>query len=768
MSRGSLALRGTGLALLLFGGLSPRPASGESGPVLGQPAAAGAAWSPSPVASPGRVAVPVPAAVPEAAGAAAAAGSGPAAADSRPAPAPVPGSEAPAAPTAGPAFRSLVHAARPSPAGEQLLEADELRARPATHLGEVLLGEPGVGAVKRSASSTEPVLRGLGGERVRTQVGVLPLAGACPSGMDPAVTYVPVGAAGQVRLVRGPGLVEHGGGGPGGRIVVEPFAPRARPTAREVGGNFGVLHDSLRGLWNGSLDLAATLPGLELQGGLQGVHGGDYRSPGGIEVPADQALLHGSLGVRVWPTSTQQAWLQLAATRERDSEFPALPMDLDSSDARLLLGGWRLQQDTGLLRTLEAQVGGFTVDHVMSNRHKSNRAGLEAEAVTESRSTAARLLVGLQPTAGLVVDAGLDLTRLEWDAVRTRRLPASDQTFVDHLWPRASQTDLGLFAQLGRPLGEWLRLELGLRGDLVASQAPAASDPSLGGRTLREHWQALYGPAAVPVGRRELLGGGTLQLAAGSPEQVAGHLLLGLTSRAAGIGERYYGFAPSPGGYQIGNPTLDPERAWRAEAGLKLRRTALQVAGTAHLSRVQDFILPTVIEQRDVSGDGLADVVRGFVDTEALLGGVELDLRLQPRPWLTLPLTASWVRGQDVDAERPLPLIPPAEVRGAVRLQTRGPAAAWLELGARAAAAQTRVDERLPEDATSAFFTLRAELGGSLGNWLTLGAAVENLLDADYHEHLTREALLASGNLLAGDEIPSPGRSLVVWLRARR
>ena len=72
-----------------------------------------------------------------------------------------------------------------------------------TNVGEVLTETPGVSAVRRGASATEPVIRGLGWERVTTQVDGLPLYGACPARMDPPMTYVRSYTPEEIRIVNG-------------------------------------------------------------------------------------------------------------------------------------------------------------------------------------------------------------------------------------------------------------------------------------------------------------------------------------------------------------------------------------------------------------------------------------------------------------------------------------------------------------------------------------------------------------------------------------
>jgi len=88
--------------------------------------------------------------------------------------------------------------------------------------------------------------------------------------------------------------------------------------------------------------------------------------------------------------------------------------------------------------------------------------------------------------------------------------------------------------------------------------------------------------------------------------------------------------------------------------------------------------------------------------------------------------------------------------------------AGWLELGGRFVAEQDRVDERFPEDRTPghAVFHLRAGLG--VGENVRLELGVENLLDREYHDHLTPPVVVGAGDLEPGDDVPAPGRTFLL------
>ena len=74
---------------------------------------------------------------------------------------------------------------RPVEVETKTVDRESLESGRYDNVGEILAEMPGVSALKRSASGTEPVIRGLGWERVSTQIGSLPLYGACPARMDP-------------------------------------------------------------------------------------------------------------------------------------------------------------------------------------------------------------------------------------------------------------------------------------------------------------------------------------------------------------------------------------------------------------------------------------------------------------------------------------------------------------------------------------------------------------------------------------------------------
>lgn len=664
----------------------------------------------------------------------------------------------------GAKYESIVRGARAAP-GTLVLDPATLAAASAVNLGEALLELPGVNAVRRSASAVEPVIRGLGKERVRTQVGVVPVLGACPSGMDPPVTYFTPGHGKRVLLVQGLPSAALGPGGIGGRIMLDPSADLAGLDGSGPHAHVAGAFDSARLGYRLSGAAIDNWRWASLRLAADGYRYGNYTAPGGTLVPARQSGVGASVGAAVRPLPGHLFWHNVDYVHEGEADYPALPMDTDRGDLWIYAGGYRIDRLGGVLRRFDAQGGYSTTDHLMSNRRRSTWTTMEAETPSTSETAAGALRLDLRPRPRVQVLVGVDAFQLWQNATRTRHLIANDRVFVDRLWPDAAQLDIGAFVELGLALTRDIHLRLGLRGDLSRSTTARADEPSLEGRTVRENWVHYYGSDAAHANRLDFLGGANLLVEWMHSERLSLWLGGGVGMRAAGISERYYAFASAPGGFQVGNPTLAPETKVSAEVGLRLRFKWMDALLAGFNYWFADYVLLTRLERRDVDGDGVPDLVRGLRNVEANLTGFELTIELRPFRYLFLPLRVSYVAGWNLAGDRPLPEIPPCSGAAGLGFRADGSTPFWILALIRFAAPQRRVDAEFPENPSPNWWTLNARAGFDAA-WLRVELSVLNILDRRYHEHLTREAVASVGGLKPGDEIPAPGRSFFLSMRA--
>lgn len=676
-----------------------------------------------------------------------------------------PDEEKPRAIVVGPTEQVVVIGDLPS-SDSATLDRSVVASGRSPNLGLAVRSIPGVEGVRRGPNAAEPVIRGLGWERVRTVIDGIPLHGACPARMDPPASTISSGLVQRVDVIKGLAPVSLGPPGTAGRISIATDYDRGATAGRELQGWFGATHDTARRGLAAEIGAQGGTRRVDLRAGLESLRHGDYESAEGIEVPGGQAELGGFLSLGFRPSATRRWTVGVIAKDGEDIDFPALPMNAEVLDDRIFRVGYCHTPRSGRIAKISARIGAAAVDHRMSNRGKPNRPLLEAETDSSADTLSARLAVRLALSPRLRLEIGGDHVSLDRDALRERHLVASGMTSLDHIWPDVGQTDTGLFAELRAKMERGLALRAGLRVDRVRSEALAADDPSLQGMTVREQWVAFYGPGAGTPNRDETLVSGNLQLERNGSGATSWFAGVGLATRAASVTERFFAFAPAPGGYLVGNPALDAEAKREVVLGGRLRRAAVRGALSVFLNDFDDYIHRYTAAMIDVNGDAIIDRVRGFENVDARLYGGELSLVLALSDRWSVPLSLCWVHAGHGGDDRPLPEIPPLEATLAARARLPGRFEGWVEVGGRFVDRQHRVDFEFPEDETPGFgvFHLRARSQATRSFAVEIG--VENLFDTDYHEHLTREALLAVGGLEAGGEIPQSGRSAYVTTRA--
>jgi len=133
----------------------------------------------------------------------------------------------------------------------------DLESRMKSTIGETLAEQPGVSTTSFGPGASRPLIRGLGGDRVRILQGGVGMADASNVSPDHAVSFDPLSAE-QIEVVRGPATLLYGSTAIGGVVnVVDGRIPETR-AGHSVGG---------------VLDLAGGTNANEKQGGAS-LHGG--------------------------------------------------------------------------------------------------------------------------------------------------------------------------------------------------------------------------------------------------------------------------------------------------------------------------------------------------------------------------------------------------------------------------------------------------------------------------------------------------------------
>jgi iron complex outermembrane receptor protein len=117
--------------------------------------------------------------------------------------------------TASPYGRNQADLAQPT----SVLAGRELNLRQAPTLGELLAGQPGVSSTYFGPGASRPVIRGLGGDRLRVLENGLGALDASATSPDHAVSLDPL-LIERVEVVRGPSALLYGGNAVGGVVNV--------------------------------------------------------------------------------------------------------------------------------------------------------------------------------------------------------------------------------------------------------------------------------------------------------------------------------------------------------------------------------------------------------------------------------------------------------------------------------------------------------------------------------------------------------------------
>ncbi|RMF84659.1 MAG: TonB-dependent receptor, partial [Nitrospirae bacterium] len=636
---------------------------------------------------------------------------------------------------------------------------EALLETPAPGTGTLLSTLPGVSAVKRGGCGLDPVVRGLKEDRVNVLVDGTRLYGACPSRMDPPTMYVAPWSLESIEVVKGPYSVTLGPGGLGGTVLLKTHTLSGHEgpeRAASVGydtARHGTRVEASAAAGHGPWDFAATA-GSQVSG--------DYNAGDGTTVPADFRALDASLDLG-YAAPLGRLGLSLAGHRDAHVDYPALPMEARVAGSYRYALALDRDHRPGRLAGYHAKLYWNRVLHTMDNFDRPAAAKMRMETRSDSNTAGGRVEFDLALGATTLALGG-DGYRLSRDANRRMVMAMSGMGRRLKLWPDTVATDAGLFAEVSRPLGGRFTLRAGVRLDTAHTEARAGDGASgLPGQTVRDAFVTVYGPGAADLARTDLEPGGNLRLG----YRVAGWELYAAAGTAARIPdatERYAVFGPAPGGWRVGNPTLDPERSYEVDLGAKGTAGPLSLDLDLFANRVEDYVLVSLLAGVPTP-DGAP--LKGFHNLDhALLWGGEASLAYALTDTWQVSGRVGYTEGVNGETHGPLPEIAP--LAGRVEVRYDDPEGRfWAAAGSDWAAPQSRADAAFGEDDTPGYAVFDAGFGWRVRPGLKLTCRVENLFDRTYHRHLTREALAPVGDLAPGDEVPEPGVAALVTLAAR-
>ena len=594
-----------------------------------------------------------------------------------------------------------------------VLSGQELTKQLESSIGSTLQNQPGVAMRSMGgAGPSRPIVRGLDGDRVLILQDGQRIGDVSSQSADHGVPVNPA-AAQRIEVVRGPATMLYGANAIGGLVNIITDDIATQPVMGATG-NATFDAGSSATEAGGAADIHVGNGTFAAHFGGGGRHTGDYETPDG-EIPNSQ-LRSGFASVGGGWTGTQGYF---GANYGYDDTKYGIPF-VESGNIQLtprrhaitVRGG--TQNGQGAIDTFRASLA------VRRYKHEE-LDGTEVGTAFKNDTNELEVMASHRAVGRLKGSAGL------WALDRT-----FDASGEEALSPRVDQRGFAAFIY---EEVTWPHFTF-----------------QAGGRVDNTR----YGP--LDENERKFTNGsgsvGFLVRPAAADDRLTLAVSLARASRTPALEELFFlGVHPGNFAIEVGNPELDPERAFGFDVSLRARGPRASAEVTYFRNSISNYIFrnPLTLEQFEAREDVLLGRFPNrefeiaeeeleefqlieFIGADSLLQGIEAHADFVAGDF-GLELGADYVRGQLRDSNDPLPRIPPFRVRIAPRYQRNA-----LQVGGEVAvvAKQDRVfGAEEPTDGYNLLKLFASYTFGTARAANTITFRVDNVTNELYRNHLS-------------------------------
>jgi len=176
--------------------------------------------------------------------------------------------------------------------GNSLIGLDELEQRMATTIGETLAGIPGISSSFFGAGASRPIIRGLGGDRIRILINGIGSIDASSTSPDHSVAADPLTAE-RIEILRGASTLSYGSNAVGGVInIIDGRIPSVIP-ADTLSGRARLGFGSVADDYSGAASFTAKIAGTNDKALILHLDG-YFRNSGNFDIPgyAESTVYH--------------------------------------------------------------------------------------------------------------------------------------------------------------------------------------------------------------------------------------------------------------------------------------------------------------------------------------------------------------------------------------------------------------------------------------------------------------------------------------------
>ncbi len=646
--------------------------------------------------------------------------------------------------------------------GEQSVSADRIiindNNRSKEDVGKILKESPNINIIKRGNYATDPVIRGFKADQLQLlSNGFMQTNPACPNRMDAPSSHINMEDLERIEIIKGPYSVRYGMN-TGGIVNFVSATPKSSDKFT-VGGNIGLFYHTNGESKDGQANIKISDKKyfLKLYGGMKDF--GNYKSGDGTEILS--SFQHNDFGAQAaWFLNPHhQLILDWKQSYARDVLFAALPMDGDYDDSKTGAIRYIYKNSTQKINRIELKAYGNWIDHQMSNSRRPNTWIVNAVSKLQSQTYGARGELNYQISKNHSLLAGVDYKMIGKQGNRERevffnpctQMPVDPaKNFVDKIWQDSKQSNLGVFVESKWRIAEKWNWNAGLRVDMVSSDI---ADPAA-------DFKALY-PDLGKTNDVAFMANSRLKYF--FEEDISVEWSIGYGQRAPELIERYLNhLTVGMDAYEyVGNPNLEMEQNFQNDLRLSVQKQKFELEAAVFYSILNNYIqanLDTTLSRKFTPCMEPKNAKRYENVEDALMYGFEF--LVSYNIWKGLSIYGNWAYtlGENKTMDEPLAEIPPMEINAGLKYM----ADRWnVQFNSRFVMEQDRVSVSFNETASDAFQVFDFSAYYNIWEGLSLSLNVENILDENYVEHLSR----AYKNQIPGNTIYlEPGRNFIIGL----
>lgn len=616
---------------------------------------------------------------------------------------------------------------------------------------------PGFGIQKRGAYASEPVFRSFKYEQLNVQYdGGMKILHACPNRMDPITTHVIPEEIEKIELVKGPFTVRFGQNFGG---IINLVTKSVSNKQNGFSGNIETGYETNGNNFTtrGSFLYKKDKFDITLNGSYRDY--GDYTDGEGTEVPSSFKTTDYSVRVGYNPTDNQRVKFTWRQSFGRDIDHAGLMMDSPWDDSYLAGLDYKITELSPMISSLMFKGFYSYVDHLMTNEDRPSFKATDAASNVFATTYGGKAEVTITPSDKLNIFTGLDANLIARDGDRIRIIKIMNgnplpepMTKVDKIWQDSELNDIGVFAEGKYKVSDRSVLTAGLRSDFISA---AINDPE-------KDFLELHGENGVIKDQSEVNISGNISYVYNT-NQTQLQFAFGRGMRTASMIERFinhFNIGIDPYEY-VGNPYLDPEINNQFEFSVNQRFTKIDLGATVFYSFMKDYITAIVDESlpRKFMPTVPPIYAKRFINIDnAMQTGFEFYLNYNITNSLSFLSDVSYTYGQNKDFDEPLPQVAPLTAHLSLKYEKEK---YWINFKSRLVDSQDRISETFKETETPGFATFDISGGVKPFKGMTVGAAVLNIFDKGYYEHLNFS--YKNSNIMSG-RILEPGRNFTIYL----